>query len=252
MKGRPTAGERPRMMLCAVSLSIALLAAACSTSGRVPGTDPKEPASGIDPFAAELQALGELWAETTATINYTFETIGGSGERQDSGTLLLYWQPPSDSRMDIESKGGGEVIVIQGQELAYLCSPERGGSCFAYERSGEASPVAFAGFFSEPEAVAEEIQKQVGELSIRRSERPLADLRAVCFALASDSDVAVREAEWCFSYRGILLRFQTTSDVGGKSAAIVFRATGVLQTVDESVFEPPFPVEAPASPPPSP
>ncbi|MGH2740558.1 MAG: hypothetical protein ACRDH6_08780 [Actinomycetota bacterium] len=247
MEGKPNARQRPRMLLCAVSLSVALLAAACSSSGGAPDTEPGEPGKGVpDAFAAELQALGERWAETTATISYQFETIGGgSGGAQDSGTLVLSWLPPSDSRMDLESETGARITVITGEEFAFLCAPEGGGSCVVYDRTGEASPVAFAGFFSKPEAVAEQIEKQVGELSIRRSERTLADLRAICFSLASDPDVMVREAEWCFSPQGILLRFQTTSTVEGKDAAIVFRATSVVQSVDEAVFEPPYPVIEP-------
>jgi hypothetical protein len=246
-------GPRVRLThLFVLAAAFALIAAACSGGGEgedqaaqdQPAAEEEEKGGGGD--RGELAGLAQQWDETSASI--TFEV---TGEGFPPGEMILHWKPPGSWRTDFSTQEG-ESIFISAGDTSYLCGSGIGdqeAGCFEAPGS-DAQAVPFAGLFTQPEALVEQIDAAPGGADIERGSETIAGEEASCFRVTG-ADESQGGLAWCFASDGILLR--TAADAPGTEGEgggqFVLEATSVKRKVADDAFEPPFPVmEIPQSP----
>lgn len=232
-------------MLRTAALALVLLTASCGGSGdpaiEVPesvatddaGDEPPE--AGTDP---SLTRLAGAWAESSAKV--TYDLTSGTAPAQ---TMTLYWLPPDSWRMDIGGDAGS-TIIISTPDAGYVCTVVTGAST-CVESPGDPStqaPIPFAGLFSSPEGLLEEIETQTGGGTLEKSREQIAGLGAQCFAASADAATGSGAMQWCFSADGILVRYSVAGASTAGAGQFSMEATEVDREVGPADFEPPYPL----------
>jgi len=234
-----------RHLLRTVPLALAamLLAVSCG-GGEDPAIDVPEglptdtettpPAEVGD--GGDLAKLAGAWAESAAKV--TYDLTSGTTPTQ---TMTLYWKPPSSWRMDIGSDAGS-TIIISTADAGYVCTGVPGAStCIESPADPSAqAPIPFAGLFTSPEGILDEIETQTGGADLEESSATIAGLDATCFAVSGGTGAG--EIEWCFSEDGILLRYSVGAASTAATGQFAMEATEVDPRVSAADFEPPYPV----------
>jgi hypothetical protein len=206
-------------------LGLALLVLACGGSN-----DNKNTAAGGS-AQEELAKLADSWSKGTARITYH---MSGTGAEQlsDTGKMVLIWKYPR-SRIDITDSSGATVSIISDAKTTLFCTNEGEPQCisFANDAGVGLGGADFAGLVN-PETLAG-IAQEVQDL--KASDRKIAGQDARCFG---GTDQQGGTGEICFSKAGLLLLITGGDDAGSFS----MEATEISKDVQDSVFNPPFPV----------
>jgi hypothetical protein len=201
---------RARMLIALVGLS--LVVSACTNGGGSdrPAQDPR----------ARLDALGERWMTTVATITYRTtrrdpgeatsphqclrqfvgDTVDGqTGLMLCSGTgeMRLAWERSDRWRMDEEAADGSSTSVFGPNEYVRCRFDGAASGCVAVEKPGP--------FASLVEAPAQTLDELETAAVTAEGPRTIAGMRAECFHATGGSAEAVRRVVWCFSRGGLLL-----------------------------------------------
>jgi hypothetical protein len=203
---------------------------------------------------AQLDALGERWMATQATITYRTtlrkpgeaasphqclrqlvgDDVGGrsgiqSGLRICSGMgeLRLVWGPPDRWRMDQRSPDGG---------LTLLSTPEGNERCRVADASDlrcvpAESDGPFGSLIDPPGATVDRIRSVVAASAHRR----IAGIRSDCFAVEGGPAGEIHAVEWCYSPEGLLLFLNDTVEGG---LVVTAEATEVSRRVSGGDFVP--------------
>lgn len=215
---------------------------------------------GID-ARARLDALGERWMTTPATITYRTtlrkpgeaasphqclrqfvgDDVGGpsgiqSGLRICSGMgeLRLAWDPPDRWRMDRRSPDGRLTLLStsDGDVGCRVVDPP-GQRCVAVEADGP-----FGTLIRPPGPIVDRIRSPV----TKSARRTIAGSRSECFVVEGGPAGEMRTVEWCYSPEGLLLFLHDTVE-GGR--VVTAEATEVSRRVSDGDFVP-APVSTPA------
>lgn len=208
---------------------------------------------GID-ARARLDALGERWMTTQATITYRTtlrkpgeaasphqclrqlvgDDVGGrsgiqSGLRICSGMgeLRLVWDPPDRWRMDQRSPDGRLTLLStpDGNERCRVAdAPDP--RCVPAESDGP-----FGSLIDPPGATVDRIRSVVTASAQRR----IAGIRSDCFAVEGGPAGEIHTVEWCYSPEGLLLFLNDTVE-GGR--VVTAEATEVSRRVSDGDFVP--------------
>jgi hypothetical protein len=224
---------RARMLIALVGLS--LVGSACTNGG---GSDP--PAQ--DP-RARLDALGERWMTSVATITYRTtrrdpgeatsphqclrQFVGDTVDPQTglmlcsgTGEMRLAWERSDRWRMDEESADGSSTSVFGPNEYVRCRFDGAASGCVAVEKPGP--------FGSLVEAPAQTLDELETAAVTAEGPRTIAGMRAECFHATGGSADAVRRVVWCFSRGGLLLSlFDGIQDGRVTSAEVTHVSPGV-------------------------
>lgn len=239
-------------MLLAMRVIVGLLLLVPVASACTVGSGSETP-TGIE-ARARLDALGERWMTTQATITYRTtlrkpgeaasphqclrqfvgDDVGGrsgiqSGLRICSGMgeVRLVWDPPDRWRMDQRSPDG---------RLTLVSTPEGNERC----RTGDApdlrcvpaeSDGPFGPLIDPPGATVDRIRSVV----TRSAHRRIAGIMSDCFAVEGGPAGEIHAVEWCYSSEGLLLFLNDTVE-GGR--VVTAEATEVSGRVSDGDFEP--------------
>jgi hypothetical protein len=201
---------------------------------------------------ARLDALGERWMTTPATITYRTtqrkpgeatsphqclrqlvgDAIGRHSDVQSGlrscsgiGEMRLAWDPPDRWRMDQAAPGSRLTLLFTPDgsvrcQVAHLHAPR----CVAAESNGP------FGSLIEPPALTVDQIRSVVTSSARRT---IAGIRSDCFAVEGGRAGAIHTLEWCYSPDGLLLFLNDTVE-GGR--VVTAEATEVSRQVSDGDF----------------
>jgi hypothetical protein len=169
---------------------------------------------------AQLDALGERWMTSVATITYRTrqrdpgeatsphqclrQFVGDTVDRQaglmicsGTGEMRLAWDPPDRWRMDEVSPGRSIVLIStpDGDVRCRIADP------FA-SRCAAAEGVGRFGSLVDPPALTLD---EIGAPVKVEAERTIAGIRTECFMVEGGPADAIHRAEWCYSGDGLLL-----------------------------------------------
>jgi hypothetical protein len=221
-------------------VGVSLVGSACTMES---GADPRV----RDP-RARLDALGERWMTSVATITYRTtqrdpgeatsphqclrQFVGDTVDRQTglmicsgTGEMRLAWEPPDRWRMD-EVSPGRSLVLISTQDGDVRCrivdpfAPR----CAAAEGVGR-----FGSLVVPPTLTLDEIGAPVTV----EAERTIAGIRSECFKVEGGPADAIHRAEWCYSGDGLLL-FALDQVEGGR--VTIAEATEVSTGVSRRDF----------------
>jgi hypothetical protein len=180
--------------------------------------------SGSDPPVrdprARLDALGERWMTSVATITYRTterdpgeatsphqclrQFVGDSVDRQTglmicsgTGEMRLAWEPPDRWRMD-EVSPGRSLVLISTQDGDVRC---RIVDPFAPRCAAAEGVRRFGSLVDPPSLTLDEIGAPVTV----EAGRTIAGIRSECFMVEGGPADAIHRAEWCYSGDGLLL-----------------------------------------------
>ena len=236
------AGVLVKVVVALVGLS--LVGSAC-TSGS--GSDPPV----RDP-RARLDALGERWMTSVATITYRTterdageatsphqclrqmvgDAVGGhsgvqSGLRICSGIgeMRLAWDPPARWRIDQRAPDGRLTLLStpDGNVRCRVADPA-GLRCVPAETNGP-----FGSLVDPPALTLDEIGAPVTV----EAGRTIAGIRSECFMVEGGPADSIHRAEWCYSGDGLLL-FALDQVEGGR--VTIAEATEVSPGVSDRDF----------------
>jgi hypothetical protein len=193
-------------------VGVSLVGSACTMES---GADPRV----RDP-RARLDALGERWMTSVATITYRTtqrdpgeatsphqclrQFVGDTVDRQTglmicsgTGEMRLAWEPPDRWRMDEVSPGRSLVLIStpDGDVRCRIVDPFAP-RCAAAEGVGR-----FGSLVVPPTLTLDEIGAPVTV----EAERTIAGIRSECFKVEGGPADAIHRAEWCYSGDGLLL-----------------------------------------------
>jgi hypothetical protein len=193
-------------------VGVSLVGSACTMES---GADPRV----RDP-RARLDALGERWMTSVATITYRTtqrdpgeatsphqclrQFVGDTVDRQTglmicsgTGETRLAWEPPDRWRMDEVSPGRSLVLIStpDGDVRCRIVDPFAP-RCAAAEGVGR-----FGSLVVPPTLTLDEIGAPVTV----EAERTIAGIRSECFKVEGGPADAIHRAEWCYSGDGLLL-----------------------------------------------
>jgi hypothetical protein len=233
------------MRVILAALLLVQVASACTEGNG------SETPSGVD-TRARLDALGERWMTTPATIIYRTtqrkpgeatsphqclrqmvgDAVGGQSGIQSGlricsgmGELRLAWDPPDRWRIDQAAPGnrltllstpGGSVRC----HVVHLPSPR----CVNAESDGP-----FGSLIDPPGMTIDQIRSVVAT----SSQRMIAGIRSDCFAVEGGPAGAIHTMEWCYSPEGLLLFLNDTVE-GGR--VVTAEATEVSRQVSDEDF----------------
>jgi hypothetical protein len=202
---------RARVMVVLVGLS--LVGSACTNGG---GSDPP-----VQDPRARLDALGERWMTTVATITYrtTRRDPGEAtsahqclrqlvGEREFDvqtglrtcagvGQVRLAWERSDRWRIDEDAADGSSTSLFGPDEYVRCRFDGAASGCVGVEKPGP--------FASLVEAPAQTLDELETAAVTAEGPRTIAGMRAECFHATGGSAEAVRRVVWCFSRGGLLL-----------------------------------------------
>ena len=233
------------MRLVAAILLLVPVASACTE-----GSEPDTPIP-ID-AGVRLDALGERWMTTPATITYRTterdagdatsphqclrQLVGGPGDYPSNlkkglricsgiGQMRLAWDPPDRWRMDEVSPGRSLVLIStpDGDVRCRIVDP------FA-PRCAAAEGVGRFGSLVDPPALTLD---EIGAPVTVEAERTIAGIRSECFMVEGGPADAIHRAEWCYSGDGLLL-FALDQVEGGR--VTIAEATEVSTGVSDRDF----------------
>jgi hypothetical protein len=238
-------------------LLLIALATACSgkaAGGNVDASHATVATSKGDP-QGRLEALGDVWFRTRATITYRTtgkvpgqpasshqclrQLVGGAIDRQTGlrmcsrqGRLKLTWDPPDRWRMDVTSPVDSYRILstTDGSVLCDATEVERTCRSIPAGQAKRASPFGF--LFLSPDQILRAIGSSDEEV-VPEPGTDMAGTSVACFAARGRRG----RVEWCYSRGGALLSF-----LEGAGADL---ATLEAVAVSDQVFEGDF--ELPAS-----
>jgi hypothetical protein len=193
-------------------VGLSLVGSACT---RGSGSDPP-----VQDPRARLDALGERWMTSVATITYRTrqrdpgeatsphqclrQFVGDTVDRQTglmicsgTGEIRLAWEPPDRWRMD-EVSPGGSLVLLSTPDGDVRCRivDSFAPRCAAAERVGR-----FGSLVDPPALTLDEIGAPVTV----EAERTIAGMRSECFMVEGGPADAIHRAEWCYSGDGLLL-----------------------------------------------
>jgi hypothetical protein len=193
-------------------VGVSLVGSACTMES---GADPRV----RDP-RVRLDALGERWMTSVATITYRTtqrdpgeatsphqclrQFVGDTVDRQTglmicsgTGETRLAWEPPDRWRMDEVSPGRSLVLIStpDGDVRCRIVDPFAP-RCAAAEGVGR-----FGSLVVPPTLTLDEIGAPVTV----EAERTIAGIRSECFKVEGGPADAIHRAEWCYSGDGLLL-----------------------------------------------
>lgn len=234
-------------------LLLITLATACSgkaARGNVDAGHATVATSKGDP-QARLEALGDVWFRTRATITYRTtgkvpgqpasshqclrQLVGGAIDRQTGlrmcsrqGRLKLTWDPPDRWQMDVTSPVDSYRILstADGSVLCHATQADRTCRSISAGEAKRASPFRF--LFINPDRILRAIGARDEEL-VSEPGTEVAGVGVECFVASGPRG----RAEWCYSRGGVLLSF-----LGGAGDDLTtLEAVGVSSQVSESDFE---------------
>jgi hypothetical protein len=193
-------------------VGVSLVGSACT---RESGSDPP-----VQDPRARLDALGERWMTSVATITYRTtqrdpgeatsphqclrQFVGDTVDRQTglmicsgTGETRLAWEPPDRWRMDEVSPGRSLVLIStpDGDVRCRIVDPFAP-RCAAAEGVGR-----FGSLVVPPTLTLDEIGAPVTV----EAEWTIAGMRSECFMVEGGPADAIHRAEWCYSGDGLLL-----------------------------------------------
>ena len=221
-------------------VGVSLVGSACT---RDSGSDPP-----VQDPRARLDALGERWMTSVATITYRTterdpgeatsphqclrQFVGDTVDRQTglmicsgTGEIRLAWEPPDRWRMDEVSPRRSLVLLStpDGDVRCRIVDPFAP-RCAAAERVGR-----FGSLVDPPALTLDEIGAPVTV----EAERTIAGIRTECFMVEGGPADANHRAEWCYSGDGLLL-FALDQVEGGRVR--IAEATDVSPGVSDRDF----------------
>jgi hypothetical protein len=238
------------------SISAIVLLVACTTMCSSDASPRNLEANKIDPVGnprARLDALGDAWLRTSATITYRTsgkvpgqpasshqclrQLVGGAIDRQTGlrmcsrqGRLKLTWDPPHRWRMDVTSPVGSFVVLSTTDGAVFCPAAEGDRGCRSISRPAAKRASPFGFLFLSPGKILDEIGPRDGAiLSETRTE--MAGVDVECFAASGLRG----RAEWCYSRKGVLLSFL----VGARDDLTTLEAVGVSSQVADEDLEVP-------------
>ena len=233
------------MRVLAAILLLVPVASACTA----PGSD--------DPIVidagARLDALGERWMTTPATITYRTtqrkpgeatsphqclrqmvgDDVGVDSDLQKGlricsgvGEVRLAWDPPDRWRMD---------QAAPGRRFTYLSAPDGSVRCqvarLPAPRCVAAATNGPFGSLLDPPALSVD---RIGAVVTAGAQRTIAGIRSDCFTVEGGPAGAIHTVEWCYSPDGLLLFLDDTVE-GGR--VVTAEATEVSRGVADGDFE---------------
>jgi hypothetical protein len=233
------------MRVVAAVLLLVQVASAC-TQGS--GSDTP---IGIE-ASARLDALGERWMTTPATITYRTtqrkpgeassphqclrqlvgDAVGGHGGVQSGlricsriGELRLAWDPPDRWRMDqVASRNRLTLLSTADGSVRCHAADLPAPRCVTAESDGP-----FGSLIVPPALTVDQIRSVV-RASARRT---IAGFRTDCFAVEGGPAGAIHTVEWCYSPEGLLLFLNDTVE-GGR--VVTAEANEVSRQVSKGDF----------------
>ena len=221
-------------------VGVSLVGSACTMGS---GSDPPV----RDP-RARLEALGERWMTSVATITYRTtqrdpgeatsphqclrQFVGDTVDRQTglmicsgTGEMRLAWDSPERWRMDEVSPGRSLVLIStpDGDVRCRIVDP------FAH-RCAAAEGVGRFGSLVDPPALTLD---EIGAPVTVEAGRTIAGVRSECFMVEGGPADAIHRAEWCYSGDGLLL-FALDQVEGGR--VTIAEATEVSTGVSDRDF----------------
>lgn len=221
-------------------VGLSLVGSACT---RGTGSDPL-----VQDPRARLDALGERWMTSVATITYRTtehdpgeatsphqclrQLVGDTVDGQTGlmicsgiGEVRLAWEPPDRWRMDEVSPGRSLVLIStpDGDVRCRIVDPFAP-RCAAAEGNGP-----FGSLVDPPALTLDEIGAPVTV----EAERTIAGIRSECFRVEGGPADAIHRAEWCYSGDGLLL-FALDQVEGGRVR--IAEATEVSSGVSDRDF----------------
>lgn len=202
---------------------------------------------------ARLDALGERWMTTPATITYRTterdageatsphqclrqmvgDAIGVHSDVQTGlricsgvGKMRLAWDPPDRWRMD-QAAPGSRLTLLSSPDgrvrchVVHLAAPR----CVAAETDGP------FGSLLDPPALSVD---HIGAVVTAGAQRTIAGIRSDCFTVEGGPAGAIHTVEWCYSPDGLLLFLDDTVE-GGR--VVTAEATEVSRHVSDGDFE---------------
>jgi hypothetical protein len=174
---------------------------------------------------ARLEALGDVWFRTRATITYRTtgkvpgqpasshqclrQLVGGAIDRQTGlrmcsrqGRLKLTWDPPDRWRMDVTSPVDSYRILstADGSVVCHATQADRRCLPIPTRAAKRASPFGF--LFLRPDQILRAIGAS-DEEAVSQPGTEVAGEGVECFAASGRRG----RAEWCYSRGGVLLSF---------------------------------------------
>lgn len=236
-----------RNMLLAIVAFAAIVAIGCGGGGDDDSTEATAEATATTTAPAATEAAGgggdsgggDVAADTaalfggfeTAEFKVTFEMETGAGGEEFSGTMTWYQDGGERFRFDMSSSEGGvafEATTIVTPERTLICTE---GACFELSASGAPFPNPSEAFVAQ----VEDIGDRAASGSVRDAgTRTIAGVEARCFEFEAPEGTGTS----CVSPEGVPLFTEFTSPEGD----FRLEATDYDSSVDDSDFEPPFPV----------
>ena len=236
----------PAMRVIAAILLLVQVASACTD-----GSGSDSPI--VVDAGARLDALGERWMTTPATITYRTtqrkpgeatsphqclrqlvgDAIGVHSDLRRGlricsgvGEMRLVWDPPDRWRMD-QAAPGSRLTYLSTQDRSVRCQVARlpAPRCVAAETSGP------FGSLLDPPALSVD---RIGAVVTVGAQRTVAGIRSDCFTVEGGPAGAVHTVEWCYSPDGLLLFLDDTVE-GGR--VVTAEATEVRRGVADGEFE---------------
>ena len=230
---------------------VAILLLAPVASACTEGSGPDAPI--VVDAGARLDALGERWMTTPATITYRTtqrkpgeatsphqclrqlvgDAIGRHSDVQSGlricsgvGEMRLVWDPPDRWRID-QTAPGSRVTLLSTSDgrvrchVVHLPAPR----CVAAETDGP-----FGSLLDPPALTVDQIRSVV----TASAQRTIAGIRSDCFAVERGPAGAIHTVEWCYSPDGLLLFLNDTVEGGRVMTA---EATEASRHVSNGDFE---------------
>ena len=211
----------------AIFLLLVALVNACSGTAPRGNVDASHASSATpdgDP-RARLDALGDAWLRTPATITYRTtgkvpgqpssshqclrQLVGGAIDRETGlrmcsrqGRLKLTWDPPDRWRMDVTSPVDTFMVMSTFARNVFCPAAEvdRGCRSISTREAKSASPFGF--LFLSPGRILDAIGARDGTV-LSEPGTEVAGVGVACFAASGRRG----RAEWCYSRGGVLLSF---------------------------------------------
>jgi hypothetical protein len=238
--------------ISAVSSLLVALTTSCSGNASPRSLDSVNTTS-VGDARAQLDALGEAWFRTPATITYQTtgkvpgqpasshqclrQLVGGAIDRRTAlrmcsrqGLLKLAWDPPDRWRMDVTSPVDrfNVLSTTDGSVICPAADGDRACRPISTRAAKRASPFSF--LFVRPERILDAIGATDGAV-VAEPGTEVARVGVTCFAASGRRG----RAEWCYSRGGLLLSF--LEGAGGDLTTL--EAVAVSSQVFEGDFEPP-------------
>jgi hypothetical protein len=230
---------------------LVVFAAACSGTAAPRSLDAKKltPATAKGDPRARLEALGDAWFRTSATITYrttgkvpgqpvsshqclrqlvetVTDRLAALRKCSRQGRLKLTWEPPDRWRMDVTSPVDSFRILSTADGSVFCHIADRQCRSISTAEAKKSSPFGF--LFISPHLLLDAIGARDEDV-VSEHGTELAGVGVECFAASGSRG----RAEWCYSRSGGLLSF-----LGGEGDDLTtIEAISVSSQVFEGAFE---------------